>query len=118
MDTGEAIFRYVGRRYGEWFPALGEEVYRTTSCRQAAADLWKVKEDLWRGLLPLAPHDPTFASSTTLSKASIRSRNSGAPSDASGSLIGGPEPRGFRLACRQWSRPTCVSPQVPQMGNP
>ena len=60
MDTDEAIFRYFRRHYGEWFPALGELLHRTTFARQAA-NLWKVKEDLWQELLALAPHDPAFA---------------------------------------------------------
>jgi Transposase DDE domain len=59
IDTDEGIFRYFRRHYGEWFPTLGE-VHRTTFARQAA-NLWKIKEDLWQGLLALAPHDPTFA---------------------------------------------------------
>jgi hypothetical protein len=59
MDTDTAIRRYFRRHYAEWFPALGE-VHRTTFARQAA-NLWKVKERLWQGLLSLAPHDPTFA---------------------------------------------------------
>lgn len=59
MDTDEAIFRYFRRHYGEWFPALGE-LHRTTFARQAA-NLWKVKEDLWQEFLALAPHDPAFA---------------------------------------------------------
>jgi hypothetical protein len=64
MDTDEAIFRYFRRHYGEWFPALGE-VHRTTFARQAA-NLWKVKVDLWQELLLLAPHDPTFALADSL----------------------------------------------------
>lgn len=59
LDTDEAIFGYFRRHYGEWFPALGE-VHRTTFSRQAA-NLWKVKEDLWQKLLADTPHDPTFA---------------------------------------------------------
>jgi hypothetical protein len=59
LDTDEAIFRYFRRHYGEWFPALGE-VHRTTFARQAA-NLWKVKEDLWQELLALAPHNPALA---------------------------------------------------------
>jgi hypothetical protein len=59
MDTDDAIFRYFRRHYGEWFPTL-REVHRTTFTRQAA-NLWKVKKDLWQELLALAPHDPTFA---------------------------------------------------------
>jgi hypothetical protein len=59
MDTDEALYRYFRRHYAEWFPAL-LEVHRTTFTRQAA-NLWKLKEDLWQELLALAPHDPTFA---------------------------------------------------------
>lgn len=35
-------------------------MHRTTFARQAA-NLWKVKEYLWQGLLAEIPHDPTFA---------------------------------------------------------
>jgi hypothetical protein len=59
LDTDKAIQRYFRRHYREWFPALGE-VHRTTFARQAA-NLWKVKEDLWQELLALAPHNPAFA---------------------------------------------------------
>jgi hypothetical protein len=59
LDTDKAIHRFFRRHYAEWFPTLGV-VHRTTFCRQAA-NLWKVKEDLWQELLALAPHDPTFA---------------------------------------------------------
>ena len=59
LDTDEAIFRYFRRHYAEWFPTLGE-VHRTTFARQAA-NLWKVKDNLWQELLALTPHDPTFA---------------------------------------------------------
>jgi hypothetical protein len=60
LDTDKALHRYFRRHYSEWFPAL-RFVHRTTFARQAA-NLWKVKEHLWQELLvPLAPHDPTFA---------------------------------------------------------
>jgi hypothetical protein len=59
LDTDEAIFRYFRRHYGEWFPTL-RFVHRTTFARQAA-NLWKVKQDIWQELLSLAPHKPTFA---------------------------------------------------------
>ena len=59
LDTDEVIFRYFRQHYGEWFPALGG-IHRTTFARQAA-NLWKVKEDFWKEILALAPHDPTFA---------------------------------------------------------
>ncbi len=59
IDTDKALYRYFRNHYGEWFPALSE-VHRTTFARQAA-NLWKVKEDLWQEFVALAPHDPTFA---------------------------------------------------------
>jgi hypothetical protein len=59
IDTDKALYGYFRRHYGEWFPALGE-IHRTTFARQAA-NLWKVKDDLWQELLAFAPHDPTFA---------------------------------------------------------
>ena len=49
IDTDEGLFRYFRRHYAEWFPGLGE-VHRTTFVRQAA-NLWKVKQLLWRHLL-------------------------------------------------------------------
>lgn len=59
LDTDKAILLFFKRHYAEWFPTLGE-VHRTTFARQAA-NLWKVKENLWQEILLLAPHDPTFA---------------------------------------------------------
>jgi hypothetical protein len=59
IDTDKALYHYFRRHYSEWFPAL-LEIHRTTFARQAA-NLWKVKEDLWQELLALAPHDPAFA---------------------------------------------------------
>ena len=59
LDTDKGIHLFFRRHYAEWFPALGE-VRRTTFARQAA-NLWKLKEDLWQEFLALAPHDPTFA---------------------------------------------------------
>jgi hypothetical protein len=48
MDTDEGIRRFFRRHYGGWFPAL-VRVHRTTFSRQAA-NLCKLKEELWRGL--------------------------------------------------------------------
>ena len=59
LDTDKALYRYFRRHYAQWFPALGK-VHRTTFARQAA-NLWKLKEELWQELLALAPHDPAFA---------------------------------------------------------
>lgn len=55
LDTDKAIFEFFCRHYAEWFPALGR-VHRTTFSRQAA-NLWKVKRLLWRGLLGRVEHD-------------------------------------------------------------
>ena len=49
IDTDKAIFLFFRRHYGEWFPAL-KRVHRTTFARQAA-NLWAVKEMLWKYLL-------------------------------------------------------------------
>ena len=59
LDTDKGIHLFFRRHYGDWFPALGE-AHRTTFARQAA-NLWKVKERLWREFLALTPHDPSFA---------------------------------------------------------
>jgi hypothetical protein len=59
LDTDKALYRYFRRHYAQWFPALGK-VHRTTFSRQAA-NLWKLKEELWQELLALAPHDPALA---------------------------------------------------------
>lgn len=56
LDTEKAIHEYFGRHYAGWFPALGR-VHRTTWTRQAA-NLWKVKELLWRELLGEIEGDP------------------------------------------------------------
>lgn len=55
IDTDRGIYRYFRRHYAEWFPAL-REVHRTTFARQAA-NLWKVKELLWRRLLSSIEYD-------------------------------------------------------------
>ena len=55
IDTEQGIFRHFRRHYAEWFPGLGE-AHRTTFTRQAA-NLWKVKELLWRELLGRIAYD-------------------------------------------------------------
>lgn len=55
LDTDKGIFEFFSRHYAEWFPALGR-LHRTTFSRQAA-NLWKAKEMLWRGLLSRVCHD-------------------------------------------------------------
>ncbi len=49
IDTDKGLYTYFKRHYGEWFPAL-LEVHRTTFARQAA-NLWKVKENLWQHIV-------------------------------------------------------------------
>ena len=59
LDEDTKLFAYFQRHYTHFFPNL-RCVHRTTFTRQAA-NLWKVKELLWRELLICVPHDPTFA---------------------------------------------------------
>jgi hypothetical protein len=48
IDTDQGLFTFFRREYGAWFPAL-KRINRTTFARQAA-NLWKVKHDLWQSL--------------------------------------------------------------------
>jgi hypothetical protein len=59
MNHDVAIYRYFRREHPDWFPAL-RQVHRTTFTRQAA-NLWAVKEQLWRRLLDRVAYDPTLA---------------------------------------------------------
>jgi hypothetical protein len=59
MDQDASIYQYFRRHHPEWFPAL-QRVHRTTFTRQAA-NLWVVKEQLWRRLLERVGHDPTLS---------------------------------------------------------
>ncbi len=59
LDEDQAIYRYFRQHYGTWFPAL-TRVARTTFTRQAA-NLWAVKQAVWRWLLDRVPHDPTLS---------------------------------------------------------
>ena len=59
MDQDVAIYRYFRRHHPGWFPTL-LRVHRTTFVRQAA-NLWVVKERLWRVLLDRVPHDPALS---------------------------------------------------------
>jgi hypothetical protein len=64
IDTDRGIFRYFRRHYGDWFPVL-KEIHRTTFVRQAA-NLWKVKQDLWSWLLSQIELDPQIAITDSL----------------------------------------------------
>lgn len=56
LDTESNIFAHFCRYYADWFPNL-RKITRTTFTRQAA-NLWKVKQDLWQILVQRIPHDP------------------------------------------------------------
>jgi len=56
LDTDSSIFTHFCRYYSDWFPGL-RQITRTTFTRQAA-NLWKVKQDLWHRLAQCIPHDP------------------------------------------------------------
>ena len=45
IDTDSNIFTHFRRHYADWFPGM-REITRTTFTRQAA-NLWKVKQELW-----------------------------------------------------------------------
>lgn len=59
MDDESALYRYFRWHWGGWFPRL-LEVNRTTYTRQMA-NLWRVKEMLWQGLLQHIQYDPHLA---------------------------------------------------------
>jgi hypothetical protein len=56
LDTDQGLHTYFRRHFGHLFPGL-RQIHRTTFLRQAA-DLWAVKETLWRRLAAMAGHDP------------------------------------------------------------
>ncbi len=53
------LYRYFRQHYRHFFPGMAR-VCRTTFVRQAA-NLWRVKEQVWRMLLSSIRHDPGFA---------------------------------------------------------
>jgi hypothetical protein len=57
QDT--ALYRCFRRHYSHFFPAMAQ-VHRTTFVRQAA-NLWRVKEQVWQRLLDSIRHDPAFS---------------------------------------------------------
>jgi len=59
LSQDTALYRYFRQHYRHFFPGL-ELVHRTTFARQAA-NLWKVKEQVWQQLLGLIRYDPAFA---------------------------------------------------------
>lgn len=59
LDTDKRIHEYFARHYAEFFPQIST-VHRTTFARQAA-NLFKVKETLWRGVLSEIEGDPKIS---------------------------------------------------------
>ena len=56
IDTESNIFTHFRRCYADWFPGL-RQITRTTFTRQAA-NLWKVKQELWQVVAQAIPQDP------------------------------------------------------------
>lgn len=56
IETESNIFTHFCRYYTDWFPGL-REITRTTFTRQAA-NLWKIKQELWHEVARNLPHDP------------------------------------------------------------
>ncbi len=98
VDTDKGIHLFFRRLYAEELC----EAHRTSFSRQAA-NLWKMKEQLWREFLGLTPHAPAFALVDSMplpaclfarayrcrrfpgeAAAAIRIRCTGKPSTASG----------------------------------
>lgn len=59
LDTESSIFTHFRRYYAAWFPGL-RRVNRTTFTRQAA-NLWRVKRELWQAMVQRIPHDPSLS---------------------------------------------------------
>jgi len=56
IDTESNIFRHFCRYYSDWFPGL-RQITRTTFTRQAA-NLWKIKQELWHMIAQHIDQDP------------------------------------------------------------
>src|SRR5512134_954576 len=56
LDADRQIWDYFCRHWSDWFPRV-RQVDRTTFVRQAA-NLWKVKEQVWQALLRQIAYDP------------------------------------------------------------
>jgi hypothetical protein len=56
IDTESNIFTHFRRHYADWFPGL-QKISRTAFTRQAA-NLWKVKQELWQAVAQTIPQDP------------------------------------------------------------
>lgn len=58
LNQDKALYRYFRRHYSHFFPAMAR-ICRTTFIRQAA-NLWRVKEQLWQFLLGSIRYDPAL----------------------------------------------------------
>ena len=56
IDTESNIFTHFCRYYSDWFPGL-RKITRTTFTRQAA-NLWKIKQELWHRVAQNIDQDP------------------------------------------------------------
>ena len=56
IDTESNIFTHFRRYYADWFPGL-RQITRTTFTRQAA-NLWRIKQELWQVVAQTIPQDP------------------------------------------------------------
>ena len=59
LNRDTALYRYFRQHYSHFFPAMAQ-VCRTTFVRQAA-NLWRVKEQVWQVLLGSIRYAPAFA---------------------------------------------------------
>lgn len=55
IDTESGIFTHFYRYYSDWFPGL-RHIHRTTFTRQAA-NLWKLKQEMWQAIGQQIPQD-------------------------------------------------------------
>ena len=59
LDADRAIFHFFRHYYAAWFPAL-RHIDRTTFTRQAA-NLWRVKQQLWQQVVQMIACDPQIS---------------------------------------------------------
>jgi hypothetical protein len=59
MDEDKAIYTYFRRRWADWFPGIAQ-VHRTTFVRQAA-NLWAMKQQLWRYIVSQIDYDESIS---------------------------------------------------------
>ncbi len=64
IDTDSGLYGYFCRHFSAWFPAL-PQVHRTPFVRQAA-NLWAVKQQLWRALIGQIVHAPLVSVTDSL----------------------------------------------------